>query len=247
MKTLSTRSSPVILLPNDGQKQTNDQNEANHRDNERHWAWLRPNSIEQERVNVPSSRPLQAKRRYCYENGKCLLTVALFGIISMAMNCVVWYLVLGVDHKCQCLFDNEYIRGHSIGENFTDVLHDWKAKLQQDITDLSSKMDNFSKTLNDEHQCDGGSKNCRKKSDDGYPDAYYKEIAETLEKLYNQTEEDIARRFQQTNAKVERISEQVEKPNCVLKQVKRSKNGTLLTVHVPKSTEVLLVLLVKII
>ena len=30
--------------------------------------------------------------------------------------------------------------GHAIGENFTDVLHEWKAKLQQDITDLSSKM-----------------------------------------------------------------------------------------------------------
>ena len=110
MKTLSTRSSPVNLLPNDGQEQTNDQNEAIHRDNETHWAWFRPNSIEQERG--PSSRPLQAKPKYCYENGKFQLIVTLFGILSMAMSCFVWYLVLGVDHKCQCLSNNEYIRGN---------------------------------------------------------------------------------------------------------------------------------------
>ena len=41
--------------------------------------------------------------------------------------------------------------------------------------------------------------------------------------------------------KVEWLEEMNEKPNCLFKQAKKSKNGTLVTVDVPKRTEVLLV------
>ncbi|XP_028398698.1 uncharacterized protein LOC114522250 [Dendronephthya gigantea] len=179
-------------------------------------------------ARVPTSQSSQTKtHRYCYEKTSYLVAVIVVGVLSSAISFYVLYQVLNnANTECQCTNNKNYIKGHAIRQNFTEVINDLKAKLEKSIKDLRNQMDNDSRTVN------GGQPN----SGDGF-DAVYKKTEQSLERHYNQTETNISRQIQETNATIERIRVEEGKPKCLLRQARKSQNNTAITVNVPRRFE----------
>lgn len=86
--------------------QTNVQNEAIKNDM---WSWLQANSTRQERIS--SSQSSQIKHKYFYQKTTFLSLLIALAILSVTVNCAVWYMVLGKHDNCKCSSGQDLDKG----------------------------------------------------------------------------------------------------------------------------------------
>lgn len=106
------RSNLLTNAKNRGQNQTSDEKDAIHEYNEICWTRWRQYYLEERACERTASlQASEAKPKYCYERGKFLGVVIAFGMLSTAISCAVYYVVLIQEQKCQCSSAN-YNRGN---------------------------------------------------------------------------------------------------------------------------------------